>query len=511
MSRRLDVKIIITLLATALVPLGVSIYLVAEAVDSSLGLGINEEIAAQMQRSLDTYRAYVASLKHGQKVRFEHLVDSRSLSDSVASRDEDRVRAVLEEIVEGDPSLRSVRLESREGRSVVVQSTGVPQPKPVRTTSHSAGIELGSYRSLEAVFAVDASIISAFERTADDVATYQALVSAPPAYLSRAFILVYVVMLGAVVAVSTSLGIVWTRRLMRRIRRLSRATREVASGNLSLRVQTGPHDELGILIASFNRMVAELALNRSRIEYLQKISAWQEMARRLAHEIKNPLTPIHLAAQQLREKYGGDDPRFSRLLEQSTEIIEEEVATLRRLTSDFSAFARLPRVEPVVVDLRSFLVECAGSLGHLGERDDIELAWNIPERRIPVRIDTMLMKRVIDNLVRNAAEALSEAGVEEARIEISTELSGGKRQREVSIRITDNGPGITPAHHQSIFDPYFTTKSSGTGLGLSISKKIVLEHGGRIQLDEKAPAGASFVISLPVTVDPGSKEEGSSR
>jgi nitrogen fixation/metabolism regulation signal transduction histidine kinase len=260
-----------------------------------------------------------------------------------------------------------------------------------------------------------------------------------------------------------------------------------------VRVDPGSGDEVGELVESFNGMVAELGASRTRIEYLQKISAWQEMARRLAHEIKNPLTPIHLAAQQLREKYAGDDPEFRRLLDQSTEIIEEEVATLRRLTTDFSAFARLPEVRPQLVDLREFLEECEQSLMHLGEQG-VAVVWEVPSDPIPVLIDRMMMKRVLDNLTRNAAEALVGAEVKEPRIRITAARTGGRKHPEVELRVADNGPGIQPEHHPSIFDPYFTTKSEGTGLGLAICKKIVLEHGGRIWVDEDAARGAVFIV-----------------
>jgi two-component system, NtrC family, nitrogen regulation sensor histidine kinase NtrY len=300
-----------------------------------------------------------------------------------------------------------------------------------------------------------------------------------------------------IVAVSITVGIFWTRRLARRIHRLGEAQARVAQGDLTVRVDPGSRDEVGELVESFNGMVAELAVSRTRIEYLQKISAWQEMARRLAHEIKNPLTPIHLAAQQLREKYVGDDPKFKRLLEQSTEIIEEEVGTLRRLTTDFSAFARLPEVRPELMDLREFLEECEQSMLQLGDQG-VTVIWEVPSDPIPVLIDRMMMKRVIDNLTRNAAEALKGAAVANPEIRITAQRLKSRKHPEVEIRVADNGPGIQPEHHPSIFDPYFTTKSEGTGLGLAICKKIVLEHGGRIWVDEDASQGAVFVVVLPL-------------
>ncbi len=497
MIRRLDVKIFLVIVVTVFVPLGFSVYLVGSAIETSLGLGLNAELASQLERALDIQREHIEELKRGIRLRFSHLLDSKLLADAADSGDEDTIRAALEELIEADPSLQRLRLLNPDGQSLETEATDRRAADQVRTLPLSQSIQLGSYTSIEALFAVDASLIDAYKKAGDDFATYRALVKAPPDYLGNRFVWVYLTTLGLAVVLSITLGILWTRRLARRIHRLSQATIRVAEGDLSVRVDSGSGDEVGQLVESFNGMVAELAANRARIEYLQKISAWQEMARRLAHEIKNPLTPIQLSAQQLREKYDGDDPHFRRLLEQSTEIISEEVATLRRLTSDFSSFAKLPEVKPESLDLGEFLDECEASLAPVAEQEGVAITFSTPTDKITVSIDRIMMKRVVDNLVRNAAEALKSSEIEAPRIAVSAVRRSTARQSEVEIRIEDNGPGVLPDHHPSIFDPYFTTKTEGTGLGLAISKKIVLEHGGRIWLDENAAGGAAFYINLP--------------
>src|SRR5205814_4158064 len=141
------------------------------------------------------------------------------------------------------------------------------------------------------------------------------------------------------------------RRATGRVATLREAASRVAAGDLSVRVTPRGKDELDELGRAFNRMVAELGDARSRLGYLQKVSAWQEVARRLAHEIKNPLTPIQLAVQELASKYRGGDPEYARLLATAQEILSEEIGTIRRLVDDFSAFAKLPKVEPQPVDL----------------------------------------------------------------------------------------------------------------------------------------------------------------
>ena len=174
-------------------------------------------------------------------------------------------------------------------------------------------------------------------------------------------------LLGITVVATVVLGFFLARGITRRINRLANAINQVAAGNLDVRVPVTGSDELTELARVFNRMLGEMQQSRARIEYLQRIGAWQEMAQRLAHEIKNPLTPIQLAVQECHRKYGGDDPKFRALLDTTLEIVEEEVGTLRRLVGNFSSFARLPHAELREASLRDFLRECSEQLGHLGD------------------------------------------------------------------------------------------------------------------------------------------------
>jgi nitrogen fixation/metabolism regulation signal transduction histidine kinase len=260
-------------------------------------------------------------------------------------------------------------------------------------------------------------------------------------------------------------------------------------------------------------MLGEMQESRARIEYLQRIGAWQEMAQRLAHEIKNPLTPIQLAVQECHRKYQGDDPRFRSLIDTTLEIVEEEVGTLRRLVGNFSSFARLPHSVLREGSLRDFLRECSEQLGHLGaERPDdgaddvvvahdVDVRWELPDDPLPVAIDRQMLRRVMVNLVRNAVEAIRNArpaaggggprGHVIVRAEATTE--------GVSIVVEDDGPGVPEQARERIFDPYFTTKSEGTGLGLAIVKKIVVEHNGSIRVTPGMRLdGAALTLTLPL-------------
>jgi nitrogen fixation/metabolism regulation signal transduction histidine kinase len=306
-----------------------------------------------------------------------------------------------------------------------------------------------------------------------------------------------------VLALAAVLGLFVARRATGRVATLSDAARRVGEGDLTVRVAARGSDELDDLGRAFDRMVAELAEARSRLVYLQKVSAWQEVARRLAHEIKNPLTPIQLAVQELASKYRGEDPTYQRLLETAQEILNEEVGVIRRLVDDFSAFAKLPKVEPLPVDLGQVVDDFARA--HPEWQDALQVA---PHASVAALCDRMLIRRVLANLVENAVQAATAAGKSPAvRLAVAVNVPEGV----ACLTVDDNGPGVEAGARERIFDPYVTTKEHGTGLGLAIVRKIVLDHGGDVRLAE-APAplgGARFVVTLPTV--PGAESTGSPR
>jgi two-component system nitrogen regulation sensor histidine kinase NtrY len=217
------------------------------------------------------------------------------------------------------------------------------------------------------------------------------------------------------------------------------------------------------------------------------------VARRLAHEIKNPLTPMKLAFQQLEARWqqGGDrDPAFGKLLADAGEIVREEIATLQRLVEEFSGFARLPDVHPEPADLGEFVEEFVHQSPQL--QADAELEVVRAAGACPVALDRTLMRRVLANLCANAVEASRPA---RARLHLGVSRT---RDRAV-LSVADEGPGVERELRERIFDPYFTTKAgTGTGLGLAIVKKIVLQHGGEIQVGDRPGGGASFTLAFPL-------------
>ncbi len=226
----------------------------------------------------------------------------------------------------------------------------------------------------------------------------------------------------------------------------------------------------------------------------QRAAAWREVARRVAHEIKNPLTPIQLAAQRLRKKWNDRAPDLGDVVSDATSTIEQEVTGLKSLVDEFSLYARLPAPSPARVDFGEVVRSVAALYGvHAGIIWDIRIDPSLGM----VRVDADQMRRALINLLDNAVAAVGGAG----RIELAARPWRGPGS--LRIDVADTGPGIDAAHRDKVFTPYFSTKPRGTGLGLAIVQRIVVEHHGSIRVEENAGGGARFVIEVPGDAVPG--------
>ena len=221
----------------------------------------------------------------------------------------------------------------------------------------------------------------------------------------------------------------------------------------------------------------------------QKVAAWREVARRLAHEIKNPLTPIQLSAERLRRNFAGGPPGAQALVDECTNTIVGEVESLKGLVDEFSQFARMPAPRTVLTDLHRLILDTLALYDGLftGVRIAHAFAPDLPL----VRIDPEQVRRVIINLVDNAVEAMERSG--DIVVETAREASGNL----VRVVVADNGPGIPAAEREKLFLPYYSTKRRGSGLGLAIVRRIIAEHGGTIDVSDNHPRGTRFTIELP--------------
>jgi PAS domain S-box-containing protein len=232
----------------------------------------------------------------------------------------------------------------------------------------------------------------------------------------------------------------------------------------------------------------------------QKAAAWQEVARRIAHEIKNPLTPIQLSAQRLtryleKRAESGDpaprDPELTRLVEESSRLIEREVGTLAALVNEFSQFVRFPSAKFDSADVNNIVRDAIEVFS--GRLDGISLTTSFAAQTPAIRADAPLLRSVIVNLIDNAAEALESSLVKN----ISVETRSKPDLDSVEIVVADTGHGISPQDKDKLFLPHFSTKDRGTGLGLAIAARIVAEHGGGLRVEDNSPVGSRFILELP--------------
>lgn len=232
----------------------------------------------------------------------------------------------------------------------------------------------------------------------------------------------------------------------------------------------------------------------------QRVAAWRDVARRLAHEIKNPLTPIQLSAERLRRQFSTAPPSAKALIDECTSTIVTEVDSLKALVDEFAQFARMPAPKAVATDLNAVLVETLGL--YTGLLKQISIEQKLGDRLPKVRIDAEQIRRVMINLVDNAIEALGGSGAgprpdgRAPAIEVATQHD--RSNGVVRITISDNGPGIPAEDRDKLFMPYYSTKRRGSGLGLAIVRRIVAEHGGAIEAADNSPTGTIFSIDLPV-------------
>jgi two-component system nitrogen regulation sensor histidine kinase NtrY len=221
----------------------------------------------------------------------------------------------------------------------------------------------------------------------------------------------------------------------------------------------------------------------------QKVAAWREVARRLAHEIKNPLTPIQLSAERLRRHFAAASPQAKAIVNECTTTIVGEVESLKMLVDEFSQFARMPSPRTVPTDLADLITQTLSLYN--GIFTDITIERQFVPGMPLVRLDVEQIRRVIINLVDNAIEAMDRRG----RIVVETQLD--QANNLVRVVVADDGPGIPPAEREKLFLPYYSTKRRGSGLGLAIVRRIIAEHGGSIDVGDNTPTGTRFTIELP--------------
>lgn len=383
-------------------------------------------------------------------------------------------------------------------------------------------------------YALDQGFAEKMRRTGDDLGRYRAV----GLYVSvmRRYIMIATSVLVVLIAVASALfSRAIAKRISQPITELAHATERVAKGDLDHRVTVAARDEVASLVTGFNRMTEELQENKRNLIRAERIAAWRDVARRIAHEIKNPLTPIEIAIYRIKKRLEAPAPTQDRaasdrhVIEESLDSILKEVTALKTIAQEFSSFAKLPEPKPESLDINDILKSVLELYASSSQQVEIKTRLKSP---LPlVMADRDQMRSVFSNLVKNAFEAMPSGGTLTVTTTVMTEAAGARAATDtaattaatkatalksapdaakgspakpspagaghVRVEIADTGAGIPEEIREKVFDPYFTTKPSGTGVGLALAYRILADHHAKISFRTGA-AGTSFIVDLPV-------------
>ena len=299
------------------------------------------------------------------------------------------------------------------------------------------------------------------------------------------------VLLAAVLFIMLGAGIGYymAERIADPVNRLMRATRRIARGDLDARVLATSSDELRRLVDAFNQMADDLQRQRGELERTNRLAAWADMARQVAHDIKNPLTPIQLNAEHLRRVHIDQGKPMGNVIDECVGNILGQVRLLRQISSEFSSFATSPEPRPVDTDLGE-LVEEVVEPYRSGLAERIKIETHVPAGLPHVSVDRMLSGRALTNIIENSLHAMPDGGT----LTIDAALAP---DHMVQLRVTDTGIGMDDQAMAKIFEPYFSTKAIGTGLGLTIAKRNVEANRGTIAVTSEKGRGTSITMTLP--------------
>jgi signal transduction histidine kinase len=293
---------------------------------------------------------------------------------------------------------------------------------------------------------------------------------------------------GILLAILCSLWI--AARVSRPIEQLALAAEQVAGGNWEVRVPPRGRDEVSVLARSFNHMTEQLQSQRDRLVQSERVAAWRELARRLAHELKNPLFPLQLTVENLVRARELPEAEFDEVFRESTATLATEIANLKTIIGRFSDFSKMPKPELERIDAKDVVERVRALYETAASRDaKIKLTVDVAGAPMPLDADPELLHRALSNLVLNAMDAMPDGGV----LTISAHPKGDR----VELRVADTGQGMTHEECERLFTPYYTTKQHGTGLGLAIVQSVVADHAGSIAVESPAGGGATFIITLP--------------
>jgi len=392
-------------------------------------------------------------------------------------------------------------------RLLIDPSGSLQQPERLasliaRVKQHGESRELISWSNDQA----DAESLDAFPLTGEDGQLLGVLLvgnSQRPYIELRARIRSAVLLIGGsgiLIAVVLSTWI--AAGVTRPVEQLASAAQQVVDGNWNTQVPVSSNDELGQLAESFNQMTRQMLQQREHLVQTERVAAWRELARRLAHELKNPLFPLQITVENLLRAREQSPEMFQEIFRESTSTLLAEIQNLKNIIARFSDFSRMPQptFQPVSLNdvvhgvMRLFQAQLAAG-NQLGITPQLELQPDLPQ----IAADPDLLHRALSNLVLNAMDAMPSGGV----LSVRTRALDGRVQLELS----DTGSGLSAEECGRLFTPYYTSKTHGTGLGLAIVQSIVSDHNGRVSVNSSPGRGTTFRIELPVNSDKLARSE----
>lgn len=451
-----------------------------------IGQSLDVGLSPDLDRAVETGLRHSAQLYRHERDAFRRVVGAWAASVASASDVElgSHLRALRPpEIRPGD----RIEWVSRGGDVTAIQAGDIGEIESSRDNPPSvllAVATMGNGRELRAERPVD-------PRWRADAAHLQGalqilrVAQENRENLERSFWIPFLLIYGATLLIAALASWGLGRGIVGPVDRLVAATERVAAGDWDVRVESRGPGELSRLTDGFNHMVNTLdAQSRSLVE-LEKMAGWREMARTLAHEVKNPLTPIQLTVEEIERRYEGDDAKYRALLSECTRIVIEEVESLRNVVERFREFSRPVELRPVASNLNGIVADVAALQRDLHSTTDLDAELG------EVDVDPDRLRQLLMNLAENARNVLGQAG---GRLHFVTRRLGDDR---VKLRVEDDGPGIAEEERDRIFEPYKTGRAGGLGLGMALAKGIVLAHHGEIRVEESNWGGAAIVLELP--------------
>ena len=306
--------------------------------------------------------------------------------------------------------------------------------------------------------------------------------------LERAMLRTAVIVTVTGILMAIALGWWATARVTRPVRCLAESAGKVAAGNWGATVEVSSKDEIGQLAGAFNRMTHELVEQRDRLVQAERVAAWRELARRLAHELKNPLFPLQITVENMQRARDNYPDQFDEVFREGTSTLLAELANLKQIIGRFSDFAKMPAPEMQTVNLNTLVTETMRLFEAQLAKAAIRASAQLDPALRPVQADGEQLTRVLRNLILNAVDAMPEGGTLTVR---TVAVGSGVR-----LEVSDTGQGLTSEECERLFTPYYTTKMHGTGLGLAIVQSVVSDHKGRISVESEKGKGTTFRIDL---------------